>query len=102
MNKEVKLSFKSLINGFVSFILFAYVAMLLNIIIYNIGILNGETFNMFYISPYFISHLPVFNTLQQKLPYIIYLITYIIIIFAGAIVIYLINKVINKITKKDC
>ena len=73
-------------------------AKILNIGIYNSGILNGETFNMFYISPYFISILPIYSNVQEILPYGLYLMFYIITIFLGAHVIFLISFGIkNKI-----
>lgn len=97
MNGEVKKNKQSWIKGFIVFIIFVYLAELLNIIVYNSGVLNGETFNMFYISPYFVSHLPVFSTLQENLPFIIYLLSYILILSIGSLIIYFVVKGIKKI-----
>ena len=96
MNKEVENKKSNWIKGFIVFIAFVYLAELLNIVIYNLGILNGETFNMFYISPYFISHLPVFNTLQESLPFLVYLLTYILIISLGSLIICFVDKGLKK------
>ncbi|MBE5820584.1 MAG: hypothetical protein E7310_07255 [Clostridiales bacterium] len=100
MSGTVKLKKENLINAFVVFIIFVAIAEVLNIIIYNIDILNGETFNMFYISPYFVSTLPVFNVLQENLPFIIYLITYIIAVCIGATTVYGISCGVRKLKNK--
>ena len=92
MSREVEINKKNLINSFIVFLIFAVIAEVLNITIYNSGILNGETFNMFYISPYFITHLPVFKTVQESVPFIIYLLFYIVVIFVGSLIVYLISK----------
>lgn len=100
MNKEVKLNIASVKSAIAIFLIFIIIAQLLNLFIYNIGVLNGETFNMFYISPYFISSLPVFDVIQQNVPYLIYLLIYIIALSIGAIIIYHIAKLISLISKK--
>ena len=60
----------------------------MNIIVYNSGILKDESFNMFYISPYFTSTLPVFDIIQESVPYPLYLITYLCVLITGALIIY--------------
>ena len=71
------------------------------------NILNGETFNMFYISPYFISELPVFDTIQKSVPYIVFLSLYVFAITMGASLIYGISYIIKNnilkliLTKKE-
>ena len=97
ITKEVKIQYSNVIKGLYVFLSFVLIANTLNIIIYNSGILNGETFNMFYISPYFTSVLPIYNTIQESIPYVFYLMFYIISIFLGADIIYLISLVINSI-----
>lgn len=87
MSGAVKIKKQNLISAFAVFVIFVLIAEILNIAVYNTNILNGETFNMFYISPYFASTLPVFNVLQEKLPFILYLITYIIAVCTGASVV---------------
>jgi len=82
------------------FLIFVGIALCLNIIIYNTSILNGETFNMFYISPYFESTLPIFNIIYNHVPYIIFLIIYIVALTLGALIIYGITKSIKFIKSK--
>ena len=95
MSGEVKLNMKSLNSSLIVFIIFVIIAQILNISIYNTGILNGETFNMFYISPYFISELPIFNVIQQNVPYMLYLLIYMITIYVGSIIVYIIANAID-------
>lgn len=88
MSRAVKVEKQNLKSAFKVFLVFVLIAEILNISIYNSGILNGEEFNMFYISPYFISSLPVFNTIQENVPFIMYLVTYIFAISIGATLVY--------------
>lgn len=97
MTKEVELKKDSLLKAFIVFLAFVGIAELLNITIYNLGILNGETFNMFYISPYFISTLPIYNVIQEKFPFILFLLFYIATIFGGSVCIYAISHFIKKL-----
>lgn len=91
---HVKTNIKNLLNACIAFIMFVSIALGLNISIYNSGILNGETFNMFYISPYFISSLPVFDLIQENVPYILFLIIYVVLLMLGATVILGISKLV--------
>ena len=83
------------------FIVFVILAQILNIGVYNSGILGDETFNMFYISPYFISSLPVFDVIQQNVPYPVYLALYVVALSLGAGIVYIIAKIISKIVNKE-
>lgn len=96
MNNLIKINFKSVLKGLKVFVIFVAIALLLDVGFYHSGILNGETFNMFYVSPYFISELPLFNVLQENLPYILFLLIYIIIIFLGGSVIFGISSLFSK------
>lgn len=100
INKETKINIKSLSSAVAVFLIFVSIALYINILFYNLGFLNGETFNMFFISPYFISTLPVFNVLQEKVPYLIFLTIYIVSLITGGLLIYIIAKTVNKLYKK--
>lgn len=100
MSGTVKIEKNNLLNSFIVFIIFVLIAELLNMGIYNMNILNGETFNMFYISPYFISSLPVFDIIQQNVPYLLFLLAYISVIFVGSSFIYYLSFFIRKIYLK--
>lgn len=97
MSGEIKLSIKNLKNAFYTFVGCVIIALFLNIVMYKTGIIGNETFNMFFISPYFTSTLPVFNVIQENVPYIIFLFIYIILCMIGSILIYMISKFINRI-----
>ena len=96
MSGDVKISLSSLFDGIIAFVCFVMFALVLNVAIYNSGILNGETFNMFYISPYFISSLPVFDVIQQNVPYIVFLLLYLFGLSIGGFIIYAVSKGISK------
>lgn len=100
MTGAVKIEKQNLKSAIKVFLVFVLLAEVLNIFVYNSGILNGETFNMFYISPYFTTHLPVFKTIQENVPFIIYLLIYLLAISLGATAVYytvfLMNKKKNK------
>lgn len=98
--KEVEIKFKNLLNGYYVFLVFVFIAEILNIIMYNSKIIGDETFNMFYISPYFISDLPLLNNIQTHVPFIVFIIIYLLIIFIGALLVWLISKFITS-NKKD-
>jgi hypothetical protein len=66
---EVELNKKNLINSIIVFLMFVAMAEILNLGIYHSGILNGDTFNMFYISPYCEPSLPVYSLVQAAVPY---------------------------------
>ena len=98
MNGVVKVNKKNFINAILVFLVFVSIALIMNIDVYNSGILNDETFNMFYISPYFESTLPVFDVIYEKVPYILFLIIYVVALCLGAGIIYFIAMLINKIS----
>lgn len=100
MIDEVKLNLKNFINSIIVFLIFLGIAEILNLIMYNTNIIHSETFNMFYISPYFISSLPIFDTIQENVPYIIYLAIYISVIVIGSLIIFGIFKLLKFIIKK--
>ena len=100
MTGSLEIKLNNLIHGFLVFLIFVFLALFLNIFIYNINILNGETFNMFYISPYFKSELPVFDIVSETMPYVVFLIFYIAVIGVGSTIIYFISKIIKKLNLK--
>lgn len=96
MSDEVLVAKRNIKGGIITFLIFVLIANTLNITIYNSGILNGEEFNMFYISPYFVSELPVFNIVQEAVIYPVFLFFYTAAIIIGAFVIYGLSYVIKK------
>lgn len=65
----VEPTFKNFRNGFIILTGFVVIAELLNILIYKSGVLSSsDVFNMFYISPFFPSSLPVFSLVWPLVP----------------------------------
>lgn len=100
MSGEVKTNIQSLKRAIGIFLILVVIANFMNIFVYNTGILKGETFNMFFISPYFISTLPVFDVIQRNVPYLIYLLIYIWILIVGGLIIFRISIIVKEIYKK--
>lgn len=82
------------LRGFAVFLVLAAIALVLNLGVYHSGVLNGETFNMFYISPYFISVLPVFDTIQQAVPYPVFLALYFIAVLLASQIVFWVAKLL--------
>ncbi|MBQ9070145.1 MAG: YwaF family protein [Clostridia bacterium] len=88
---------KSYLLGAISvFAVFAGTAMLLNIVGYHALTALGidETFNMFYISPYFECTLPVLSIVDDFLPYPIFLAVY---IFGFGLVAFIMMTLVNSV-----
>ena len=75
---------------------FVITAMLMNIIVYNIlrACSIDETFNMFYISPYFNCTLPVLSSIDPLVPYPVFLCIY---IFGFAFVAFLVLTIVTSL-----
>lgn len=95
-----KLSIKYYLSALYVFLVVSAVAMLLNLTIPKF--INGETFNMFFISPYFECTLPVLMIFYPPtVPYIIFLLIYIIgFAIAGIAVYYIQYGIVKLCTKK--
>lgn len=100
MSGAVKLERSSLIRAITVFLVMAGIALAMNFGVYHSGLLGDETFNMFYISPYFISVLPVFDAIQQAVPYPVFLGLYLIALSLGGLVIMLVSKAFAYGVKK--
>jgi len=100
MSREVLVSRKDFIRSIITFVIFILIANTLNIIVYNSGVLNGETFNMFYISPYFESTLPVFDKIYTMVPYPVFLLIYFVALTLGAYIIYIIARMFISMKRK--
>lgn len=97
-----KLNFKFWIKSIYVFSILAGVALLLDISIYHIFKANEitDTFNMFFISPYFNCTLPILSLIYPNVPYIIFLLIYLLGFTLISYLIYLIQKSIYKLVGK--
>ena len=98
-----KMSFKNLARATLIFSILAGIAMILNIAVYHIFSAHGidDTFNMFFISPYFDCTLPVLSTIYDITPYPVFLCIYILGFMLCAGIVMLLMKGLIKITHYD-
>lgn len=91
---------KTIISATVVFSACVVVAIILNEIANATGLLNRETFNMFYFSPYCEPSLPVYSLVQAVVPYPLSLIIYILGFTAAAFIMLQIAILIEKIANR--
>lgn len=88
---------KTFIKAFCVFLSMIFLAMLANYIWkWSGGIETGQTFNMFYISPFYKSTLPLVSIIYENAPYIIFLLCYIIGFSLAAYILTIITIAINR------
>ena len=97
-SKSIDFNFKTIKDAAKVFIVLIMIALLIDISTYYIGIDNG--LEMFFISPFHTSALPVFNIIYDKVPYIVFLIIYILSFTIGCSIPILIAKGCIKDKKK--
>lgn len=94
-------TFKNFRHGFIVLTGFVVFAELLNVLIYKSGILeSGDVFNMFYISPFFPSTLPVFSVIWPLVPIQVFVLLYLLVFLAGGGIVYLIARIVYNIQHK--
>ena len=79
--------FTACLGGILIFIAAVTTAMILNLTMIHV-IPEGSAFNMFYISPHFDCMIPVYDKLQDKLPYPVFLLSYLVPFIAVSFGIY--------------
>lgn len=99
-NGRAKFEHKTVLKGAVVFAIVVLLAMVMNIIWNYTGDIERYSFNMFYISPYMNSGLPVLGDLWSAVPYVVFLPLYIIGFTICAYIIVLIAKVIHRLTHR--
>lgn len=85
-----ELTVKRFLNGFAVFVVMVFVAMALNISMYHVLTAANidETFNMFYISPYFNCTLPLLSIVYECLPYVPFIMVYFFGFIMCALIVY--------------
>ncbi len=96
----VKVEHKTIFRAIPSFAVFIVIAMIMNEIAYRSGLLERETFNMFFISPYCEPHLPVYSAVQQTVAYPWCLIIYVVCFSLAAYVILLLAMLAKVLAEK--
>lgn len=72
----IEFRWKSLLKALYVFLILCSVALAMNIVWHYIG--TDDTFNMFFISPWYDCELPILQSIQDGAPYIVFLLCYII------------------------
>lgn len=100
----VKLEHKTILKAAPVFAVCVGMALLMNEVAYRTGLLETETFNMFFISPYCDPHLPVYSLVQGVVPFPWCVLLYILGFTAAAYIVLLaamgIACIARKITHK--
>ena len=96
---HVKTEHKTILKAMCTFGAVIIVATILNELVYASGILNGETFNMLFISRHFESTLPVYSLIHNSVPYPFNIFIYFLGFSLAAYIILLIAMGIKKIAK---
>ena len=93
----VKLEHKTILKAMPVFAVTVMIAMILNEVAYQTGLLETDTFNMFYISPYCDPYLPVYSIVQEMVAYPWCLIIYIAGFTAAAYLSLLLAMLVRKL-----
>ena len=88
MSGEVPINRQAFQRAVFTFIAFVGAATILNEVVFQSGVLEGETFNMFYISKYFLSSLPVFSSIQPMVPHSVFLLVYMLALTIGGFIVH--------------
>jgi hypothetical protein len=96
----VPLKHKTILRAIPVFAVTVTIAVIMNEIAYRSGLLETETFNMFFVSPYCAPSLPVYSLVQAKVAFPISLIIYIAGFTAAGYLLLLIGMVFAKLKEK--
>lgn len=97
---RVKLEHKTVLKGAAVFAVCVAMAMVMNEIAHQTGLLEDHTFNMFFISPYCAPSLPVYSIVQGIVPFPWCLVIYIAAFTLASWIILLAAMGIRKLSKK--
>ncbi|MGE4342369.1 MAG: hypothetical protein AB7E23_04665, partial [Bacilli bacterium] len=75
---RVEMNLKAMKGATIVFIIPVLMAVAMNIIFYAINATNLGEFNMFWISPYFPTDLPILSTIKPQVPYPIFVLIYLV------------------------
>lgn len=96
----VPLKQKTVLKAMPVFAVTVAMAAIMNEIAYQAGLLERETFNMFFISPYCDPSLPVYSLVQQFVPFPWCLVLYILGFTAAAYLVLLVAMAVSALLKK--
>lgn len=94
---HVKLEHKTILKAIPVFVAVVTVAVIMNEVAHTTGLLETDTFNMFYISPYCDPHLPVYSLVQEAVAFPWCLVIYVVAFSLAAYLMLLIPMGIRKL-----
>ena len=97
---SVEMKHKTILKAIPVFAINVALAAIMNEIAYRSGLLQRETFNMFFISPYCDPSLPVYSLVQGAVPFPLCLIVYILGFTLAAYLMLLIAMGVSRVAKK--
>ena len=97
-----KLNLRFYLSSIIVFAVFSSIAILLNVLVHKMFILKSinEDFNMFYISPYYRCTLPILSDIYDILPYVAFLLVYLIGFALVSLLMFGIEKGVLKVSYK--
>ena len=93
----VKLNHKTMLAAMSVFAVALGIALLLNEVVYRVGLPEGEVFNMFFVSPHFAGTLPLYSLVQAVLPFPVCVFIYFTIFSVAAYLILLVAMLVKKV-----
>ena len=95
---------KHFFSGAKVFVVMSFIAMVLNVVVYHAFLTFGidETFNMFYISPYFDCTLPLLSTVYEMIPYTGFICVYFFGFILCALIVYSIFTGLLREVRSTC
>ena len=97
---HVKLEHKTILKAMPVFAVTVSIAAVMNEIAYRVGLLETETFNMFFISPHCEPSLLVYSDVQKVVPFPWSLVIYILGFTAAAYIMLLLGMLVGKLLRK--
>ena len=95
----VKISHKTILHALPTFASLVALALTANILYHQFGDLD-QTFNMFFISPYYACTLPVLSTISKHVPYLVFLACYVFGFTAAGYIVSLLPMAAVKVNAK--
>jgi len=97
---HVKLEHKTILRALPVFAVMLGIAVVMNEIAHSTGLLERETFNMFFVSPYCEPSLPVYSLVQPLVPFPLSLVLYIAGFTAASYIILLLAMAVRTLAGK--
>ena len=103
VHERKRFDFKYYLKGLPVFGILLGIAVILNITVYHIfqDLNIDESFNMFYVGPYFECSLPLLNIIYPLVPFVVFLLIYLIgFVLISYIIYFVFTKINNVVGKK--